>query len=305
MITLFNKDDNGSQELQNLTGQWYASNPYSLVATEINFATNKVTSLIGEGTAKVIEEYYQAGTNDELVDAVRLPIACQAIMRYSALTSISHESTGRKVKVDDNEKSPYEWQIDRDDRAMRERYYRALDAMYTALDASGLDVWKDSSVKSAVASSIIGSIEDFEKVYPIDGSHYVYYMLQSLVIEYQVSTLAPYLGDNWESVVDKSASATLISLCQKAAVLGAVINAALRWSLEVFPLEIARRFSPTYQGNKSNRAATTDEIDWYTTKLQSQLNEALEDIAEEVNGGPGSWALTPTNDPRNKFFTTE
>ena len=64
-------------------------------------------------------EAYDEDEKPELVAAVRLPVACLALMRYAKLSSVSHESTGRKVKIDDNERSPYEWQIDRDDRAMR------------------------------------------------------------------------------------------------------------------------------------------------------------------------------------------
>ena len=232
-------------------------------------------------------------------------MACLALMRYAKLSSVSHESTGRKVKIDDNERSPYEWQIDRDDRAMRERYFRALDALYTYLETSGNENWKASAKRTMIGESIVRNIQEFEAVYPIDGSYYVYYLLQALVIERQRAVIEPFAGDKWASITDDSAEPRALSLARRAAILSAVIVAGTRWSLEVFPIEIARRFSPTYQGNKSNRVATMDEIDWYVGNLKSEVKDALTDLSALISEDKADPKLLPVNDRRNKFFTTE
>lgn len=305
MVTLFNKGFDGSKELEVLTGQWYVSSPYELIEPEIRFATAEVSKLVGFAVMSAVETAYSTGTDNDLVDAVRMPIACLAIMRHSALTSISHEQTGRKVKMDDNERSPFEWQIDRDDRAMRERYYRALDAMFGYLEDNQVEPWVNSSRKALLAESIVKDLAQFEAVYPVDGSYYVYYMLQPLVIERQKALIAPFAGDRWAEIAAGTASDDIMRLARRAAILSAVVTAGTRWTLEVFPIEIARRFSPTYQGNRANKAATIEEIDWYLGNLKKEIDDALDDLAEELSGEKTAPKLIPDNCRFNKFFTTE
>lgn len=305
MVTLFNVNNDGSRELADLTGQWYASSHYRLIETEIKFATGEITKLVGSEVMEAAETTYQDGSDSDLADAIRLPIACLAIMRFSALTSIAHKDTGRKVIADDNEKSPFEWQIDRDDRAMRERYYRALDAMYSFLDENEVEAWTSSGKVALLKESIVKDIVQFEAVYPINGSFYVYYMLQPLVIERQNALVAPYCGDRWDDIVSGTAPENAIRLAKRAAILSAVATAVTRWSLEAFPLEIARRFSPTYQGNRASKAATMEEIDWYLGNLKKEIEDALEDLTEELTEERITPKLIPQNDPFNKFFTTE
>ncbi|MBQ5979407.1 MAG: hypothetical protein IJL58_05255 [Bacteroidales bacterium] len=305
MVELFNKNDDGAKEIELLTGQLYASTPYPLVEPEIRFATAEITKLVGPEVMELAEESYESGENAPLVNAVRVPIASLAIMRYSALTTISHEHTGRKVKMDESERSPYEWQIDRDDRAMKERYYRALDAMYSFLEENEVSAWTGSSKRALLAESIVKDITQFEAVYPIDGSYYVYYMLQPLVIERQKSLIAPFAGENWNAIVSGTASDDILRLARRAAILSAVATAGTRWTLEVFPIEIARRFSPTYQGNKANKSATIEEIDWYLGNLKKEITDAMNDLAEELAGKKTAPKLIPQNDRMNKFFTTE
>lgn len=305
MMDLFNRNRDGSKELEDLTGQWYASSPFRLIETEIRFATDEVARLVSQEVVKEAAEAYDEDEKPELVAAVRLPVACLALMRYAKLSSVSHESTGRKVKIDDNERSPYEWQIDRDDRAMRERYFRALDALYTYLETSGNENWKTSAKRTMTGESIVRNIQEFEAVYPVDGSYYVYYLLQALVIERQRAVIGPFAGDKWASIADGSADERVLSLARRAAILSAVIVAGTRWSLEVFPVEIARRFSPTYQGNRSNRVATMDEIDWYVGNLKSEVKDALTDLSALISEDKADPKLLPVNDRRNKFFTTE
>lgn len=48
-----------------------------------------------------------------------------------------------------------------------------------------------------------------------------------------------------------------------------------------------------------------DEIDWYVGNLKSEVKDALTDLSELINDEKVDPKLLPTNDRRNKFFTTE
>ena len=307
-MAFFNKDNNGAAELQSLTGVYYAANSYELIAGEIHDASREVAEIIGEGVAQRAEQAYNSGTDTELVRAVQTPIACLAMSRYFRQTIISHEDSGRKLKIDENEKVPFEWMLDRDDKAMRERYFRSLDSLFAYLDKAKIAEWENSRMYNLTKLSIVRNIHDFEAIYPIEQSRYTFFMLLPLIVEVQATKLHRVLGDVWEringeTVEDKDRN--LLHCAQRVAVLEAVLIAVERWSIEVFPQSVARRFLPTYQGHNASHSATTTEIDWYLNKLRAQADEAMQDIMAEVRGGNQykDLQLHPENSPKKKYFT--
>lgn len=301
---LFNKNKNGSLELSSLTGQWYAATPYELIASEIAFATREVSAVVGSPVVDAASKAYAEATDVSMVNAVRLPVAFLALAKYSTLSGVSHEGTGRKVKMDDNEKMPFEWMIDRDDRAMRERYYRALDSLFDYLITNSTESWVASGKSASLSDSIVKNISQFESVYPIGGSYYVYYMLQNLVIEAQRTEVKPFFGESpWSDVISDTPDERLAPMARTYAILRAVATAGTRWSLEIFPLEIARRFSPSYQGNKASQAAVTSEIEWYLKGIEKQITAVKHQIRLAIDGDVDE-PLLPKNDPANKYFTT-
>lgn len=79
-MDLFNRNRDGSKELEDLTGQWYASSPFRLIETEIRFATDEVARLVSLEVVKEAAEAYDEDEKPELVAAVRLPVACLAVV---------------------------------------------------------------------------------------------------------------------------------------------------------------------------------------------------------------------------------
>lgn len=308
---LFNKDNNGSEELQEITGYYAAANQFSVIQSEIVDATRVVAGLVGTGVVEAADSAYHNNQDADFVAAVRTPIAILAVARYSHGNLVSHEDSGSKVKVDGNEKMPWEWMLDRDERAQQERWYRALDALYAYLDDKKPESWQNSPAKSRIKDSIVKTIEDLEAVYPVDGSYYVYYMLQGLIIESQ-ALLHKMMGDSkWSAITaDPVAEGDkeLLRVCQRWAILSALVKAVRRWSLEVFPLSIARRFCPSYNGGRSSRAATLEEMEAYVSGLEGQIAEARGELAELLADGLNPWRNydpQPRNDPKNKFFTAQ
>ena len=309
---LFNKDGNGSVELQQITGIFYASNNYSVIASEIEDATRTVAGLVGEAVIAKAEEGYYGDELEKngLVPAVRQAVAVLAVSRYSRNNLVSHGDHGARLPADENEKIPWEWMIDRDERNQRERWFRSMDALYGLLEKIQEPTWMDSPIRQAFNASIVRSLQEFERVYPVDGSYYVYYMLQNLVIESQ-PTIRRMIGTgNWEAMTGSEPQQLhrdLLPLCQRYAVLSALIKAVRRWNLEVFPLTIARRFSPSYQGNKATRAATREEMEAYVTGLEGQLDDIRDEIAEVLAGeNPFTdFDPIPTGDRRKKFFSAQ
>lgn len=307
---LFNLDDRGPQELQQLTGIYLASNDFSVIASELADATNAVAALVGNAVITAAEEGYNYGDEFPLTFAVRKAIAVLAVSRYTRNNLITHGDHGAKVVADQNEKVPFEWMVDRDQQAQQERWYRSMDALYKVLEDTEEASWMESDIRKRYKASIVRSLSEFERVYPVDGSYYVYYMLQSLVIEAQPKIRRMIGAEVWDAMVGDSPQElhkALLPLCQRYAILSALITAVRRWNLEVFPIAIARRFAPTYQGNRSSRVALKEEMDAFVEGIEGQLEDIREEIAEELqDGNPAAgFDLMPRGDRRNKYFSAQ
>lgn len=308
---LFNLIRNGSVELQDLTGIFSAANDFESISGEIESATATVTGLVGEAVITAAEESYQSGNDNDFVRAVRRPIAILAVAAYSAQTLVSHDDTGRKIKADDNEKVPFQWMIDRDDQAQRDKFYKAMDALYRYLEANEVPGWMDSEQRAELGEMIISDIAQVDTVFPIDRSFYVYFKLLPLFKEAQPVLIRKVGAEQWAALLDGKnltvEQKLLRGYCRRHIVLKAIQTAVKRWSLSVFPLEIARRFAPSYQGNKESRVATLEEIDRFLSNIESELKEIDCIIAELISGSnPYSGiSLVPDGDRHDKFFSAQ
>lgn len=308
---LFNRDDKGSSELYRITGYFDANTPWEAIESEIDDATRVVRGLVGADVVDKAEADYALGNEEGIVSAVRTPVAILAVSRYSRGNLVSHEGSGSKVKVDNNERMPWEWMIDRDEREQQDRWYRALDSLYAFLEQNEIVEWKVSDAYKRYRRSIIRSIPELEAIYPVDGSYYVFFLLQNLVIECQPKIRKTIGEDNWVAISKGDDVAgkdmDLLILCQRWAALSALVNAVRRWSIEVFPLQIARRFCPSYQGGRSRGAASKEEMNSYIDALEMQIDEVRSELAELL-AGANTWEnfdVMPQNDPSNKFFTAQ
>lgn len=294
---LFNKNNNGSQELYHITGKFHAATAFDSIRNEVIDAENQVRDLVGgEILAAAAEAYAATDPTEEqqqLLEAVRRPIACLAVQMHARLSGLSHGEGGRKIKVDENEKIPFEWMIDRDDQAMRERYYRALDGLFSFLSGKE-ELWKKCPLSSALSRCIVKTVSQFETVYPIDGSHYTFFKILPLLLDAQESLQAKTGLDSDALMNDRRAL--------KHIVLTALATALKRWSIVIFPASVARQFSPSYQGNRETAAATMEEIricaENFTDEAADELRRIKSETTPDAEAG-----LKPKNDPRNKFFT--
>lgn len=296
---LFNKSGKGSLEIYEIAGNFPASTPFESIKNEVLDAEKIVGDLVGTEIMKAAQAAYDNENQKEgkqLIDAIRRPVACLAVQMHSQLSGVSHGEGGRKIKVDENEKIPFEWMIDRDDKAMKERYYRALDGLFHFLSQEeNRELWDKCPLSATLSSCIVRSVSQFETIYPIDGSHYTFYKILPLMIEAQDS-LQSKTGWNPEQM---SANKKAV----KYVVLSALATALKRWSIVIFPQSIARQFAPSYQGNRETSAATMKEISFAADNFLKDANDTLQTIRQAISPTSEAAALLPDNDPKDKFFT--
>lgn len=314
---IFDKNNDGARELQTLVGVYFRSNDFSVIASEIRSASDEVRRLAGGEVFDRAErryasdEYEENGTDpdDRLVHAVQLCVARLAMSRFYAQNILSHEDGGRKVKIHaESEKMPWQWQYDRDDEAMTDNYHRALDELFRLLEAEQLPEWQAAPLRRRLAGCFIREIDDFEAVFPIEGSPRMFFLLVPFVKEAQERVVRPIVGDEAYArmaagEVDDTLAAPYAA-ARRALPLYAVITAVRRMSIRILPTMIVRRFVASFQGGRGgdmDAEATRDLLQTLTREAEEARRELQKAVTRR---NPADEAcLVPRNCRRNKFFS--
>lgn len=179
---LFNKKRNGAEELKKILGFIDAKFTYQNIESDLILATHELISLIGKEVYAEVEQTYHSDTPDLVfLFMVRYPIAVKAYLTYTKINDLSHRNDGRAIRLDEHEKIPFEWMIDRNDAALERKYYKSLDSLLEYLDHTNA-IWKTSENYIKAHKTIIRSTSDFADVFPLDSRFLLLKMEPGLVL---------------------------------------------------------------------------------------------------------------------------
>ena len=316
---IFNKNNEGAAELQRLVGNYFRSNDFSAIESEIKSAAGVVRRLIGPEVFDRAEKYYNStdfGTQNDTLDqrllkAIQAPVAQLAMVRFYQQNTLSHEDGGRKVKINEgSEKMPWQWQYDRDDGALLDKYYRVLDDLYIFLEENTVSEWQESSLRKKLAACFVKDLDTFQEVFPLEDSHRMFYILVPFMLEVQDRIIRPIVGDE-EFEKMKTAPmpeelAEQLAAAKRCVPLYAVITAVKRMSIKVLPTMIVRRFSASFQGSRGGNiddAATRallQSVESEAIDAKKELQKAVTKRRQPVREAD----LVPQNSRDKKYFMT-
>jgi hypothetical protein len=208
---LFNKTDNGIDELKELTGFLYAYNNFDNIRTDIMLAHEDMERLIGVDVIDAAKSHYESENMGAesyeimtgLVKHLQLPLAYHAIHSFSQNADISHEDSGRKVKIDaEREKLPWEWMLEKDERAILRKAHRTTDRLIAYLDKhiDEIAAWKDGDARKEIKKQFFQSTEQFNTVYPIEHSRRFFLHIQPFIAEAERKYIQPVLADRYDTI---------------------------------------------------------------------------------------------------------
>ncbi|WP_321424863.1 DUF6712 family protein [uncultured Bacteroides sp.] len=305
---IFNKSNNGSQELREVTGNYFANNKFEKVTGEIAAATDELVNIISQEVYSEIEGYYTSNSEDsakkELVRKVQRPIAIFGTLRMYQKNDVSHEDSGRKIKISaDNEKLPWEWQLDRDDAQHLEDYYKAVDVLIRALNVSSIEAWKNSRSYKMSQLLLIKSGEDFDSYFPIEKSERTYMLLVPFIKEAQIQYVKKAYGPlNWEELLQEKVEAETekhFAACKATALL-AMSLAMRRLQVKVIPAGVIRTYVAE-SGAMNSEPASYEDIKLLSQWMNDDAMTWLDEMKKERDGGVVTYQILPNNDPANKF----
>lgn len=307
---IFNKHNNGSDELSAIVGNYYKSNDFDKVKSDITLATAELVKIIGKPVYDLAEAAYLADETDDmkalLVNYVQLCIAILATFNMYRQNDISHEDTGRKVKIDSgNEKIPWEWQLKRDDEIQLDRYYQAVDVLIRFLDSTNYTEWHNSDQKKLANSLFIKNSDKFNLYFPIDASGRIYMMLLPWIREAERKYIKPVLGDEYEKYLTGTsltdAEKEILELIYPPIPLFAMSIAIRRMPLGVIPAGIIRNYIDGSQTLNASNPASLPEINSVSRLLVTEAYDLLDDLKKALSQ-PVEAIIIPVNDENNKYM---
>jgi hypothetical protein len=315
---IFNKKDKGATELFNATGTYWQTNDFAVIRSEVESAETSVRSLVGEALFDRAEAFYkreddvvQDNVDSSLVKKLQTAVAMLAMYRYYQQV-LSHEVGGRKLKIaTETEKHPWAWELERDDAALLDKYHRALDELYIFVEKNEIAEWKQSRISKDRAACLVRDLGTFQRSYPIEDSHRMFYLLVPFMLEAQERHIVPVVGkDNFEKILlgedlDEDLTAQL-EAARRCVPLFAVITAVKRMSVKILPTMIVRRFTDSFQGRRGGNLDQDAERRLLQT-LEQEAADAKTDLQKVVAKCRIPFNeddLVPKNDPRRKFCMT-
>ena len=313
---IFNRNNNGAEELRNLTGNYYANNEFNKIKSDIKVATYHLCKIVGDAVyARALQAYtnQEASGTDEgqiadvakFVELVQRPIAIMATLQMYRKNDVSHEDSGRKVVVasDGTDKIPWEWQLDRDDAIHMEEYYQAVEQLIDYLNKTQLKEWMESEPKLLADTLLIRSGREFDKYFPIQSSERMYLLLVGFIREAQIRYIRPAYGaDKWDDLLkDRSTPENEVRFAAcKATALLSMSFAILRMPLQLIPGGVVRNYM-SENGMRESLPASIDDVKRLASWLQQDATDWIAQMKDLRDGHVGDISLLPENDRRNKF----
>ena len=313
---IFNRNNNGAEELRDLTGNYYANNEFNKIKSDIKVATYHLCKIVGDAVyARALQAYtnQEASGTDEgqiadvakFVELVQRPIAIMATLQMYRKNDVSHEDSGRKVVVasDGTDKIPWEWQLDRDDAIHMEEYYQAVEQLIDYLNKTQLKEWMESEPKRLADTLLIRSGREFDKYFPIQSSERMYLLLVGFIREVQIRHIRPAYGaDKWDALLKERStpeSEVRFAACKATALLSMSL-ALLRMPLQLIPGGVVRNYM-SENGMRESLPASVDDVNRLASWLQQDATDWIVQMKDLRDGNVGDISLLPENDRRNKF----
>lgn len=290
MKLLFNHNTNdGSAELKELIGHIDADFTYAKIKSDIETASIDIIKIIGQPVYDVATAAYEANSTDEankeLIYKIRYAIALDAYRHHAKASDVVHSNNGRKIRVDEKNKLPFEWMLDRDDEILERKYYKAVDLLIEYLDTYNA-VWKASDAFKDSQKYFVRSTSDFDEVFQIN-SRLLLIKLQPGIKQCERKHIIPLITQEVNDAIKlKLQNGTDLTDAEKSLVVlikEACVFHALAWAMKVlrvtlFPEGILQRYTSDRMSTKATKPSEKLETELAAQEFTKQSKEALKEI---------------------------
>lgn len=162
MDLLFAKN-NFSAEFKELLGFVDADIRFARLKSALQSATDEIVDLISETT---YQQLLSPSPDAEMLELVKYAIALKAYIIYAPTADLAVTNNGRLMRRDDHTVSAFEWQIEANQEALENLYYRHLDRLLKYMQKNNITI---NLKKYDSIGLFIPDLETFETVFNIGG----------------------------------------------------------------------------------------------------------------------------------------
>lgn len=313
----------GNEELAALLGFSFESLEFDRLQPYILTDEARIRKIIGNAIYDAAQSRYNASGYspdltssdklDQLVHRIQAAHVFTAYLSFAKNNDLSHGSSGRKVMVGTDEKTPWEWQVENDNRALLRKAYDALDALLYFLEqnagATGFTAWKDSAERKQLRGRFIQNMEQFDALFPIDKSMRFFMLMRPFMLEVEQDVVASSIGQTrYDAILQKLANAhalsaeeaKIVELASRSLAYFTLEDAMFKLADEEMPETILRTYFPyAADRNKSPELKKSQQV-VFRNAGQKHLRVLQQYLATLDNAAdPVSFEI---NSPDNKFF---
>lgn len=296
---LFNKSNNGFEELKIWIPSISNSERFETFITDLFFAEEELKKYIGKDLLTELHEHYISDDynpiagkiKDELVRRAQMSLALIAFRTYVMGNDVNHTGSGRRATIDnENEKLAWEWMIQRDDEALMQKSHRAVDALIACLDENNYQSWMQSDIMKKTREVLLYNTSLFDDVYPIDKSRRMYLLLLPFMKREQEQHIKPVLGQYYKPLLDyvqgsSSSSDTYLNLYNYAATPLALFTMAVavnRLSVTLMPEGLVQKFSSAIVSKAASQPVKSYEKTQIVKTLLKEAESELSKLESQV-----------------------
>lgn len=294
---LFNKTGNGTEELRAHFGSLYADFYFENLLNDINIATEYVSRYVSKEIIQAADTHYNSSAwksaanneNQKLLDNVvsmlQLPIALYALIDFQANSDVSHQDTGRKLKIKDGEKIPFEWQLKRDEIALQKKADKALDRVLEFLDANKdkepiSSSWATSKEYIKSKNLFIINAKQFDEIFPIDESRQFFMRVCPSIQRSEIKHILPVIKkDKFDELKEKikdddlndENDINLIRIIRNILVFDSLAEATQRFAQKYLPESIV---GDTFELDSIKKTSLIASFKTIVTDESTQLQKA-------------------------------
>lgn len=296
MEIIFNSEADGGIELKEILGFVDADLTFENLITDIELQTPYLIEYIGKEVYEFALYHYdenlaplgydfpelteaQEKQVERIIKLIQTHIVLMANLQHEQSSDLLHTNAGRKVNRTEDQATPWEWQINRDNAAQMKKAYQALDHLMQVLDESQLEVWTTSEAYKKAHSLFIYRTSIFDNVYSIKNSGQLYYRLVPIMDTMEIRHIFPILGEikyqSLKAAIKSEQSITdlndirLIRLIRDAIAHLTLAVAYEQFPVEMFPDKI------NYQENTTMKSKARAEV---MIKLEKRGEQFLLDV---------------------------
>jgi len=302
----FSKVDSEFQkEFKEALGFTDADIPLRKIKPDLRNAAQDLTDLIGaptyhsliDNTLLNIEGATGATTpyqDVDLTELFRYALSTMAYVMFAPANDLGHTPNGRRMRSSDDEKTPFEWMMARDDDNLQRRSFKAVDSLLSYLDENS-DEWKASEAFTKSYKLFVRTLKDYEPRYQLSSTLLLLKLSPGLEMcenRDVVSRIGKKLFDSLKTKVLYFAKeptgtaqeaitaneAKMIELIKDACCYSALAWGIKRLQVNLFPEGILQPVRGDRATIKGRSVPQFLEVDQVSNLFQEDCNRALTDI---------------------------